>query len=179
MDHPLDAAAQHYAAFLQALGLSGDVDTARRVTEMLASWTSSATRNLQPPALSLFEAPAEPDWVLLTHIPFHAFCEHHMVPFFGHIDLAYLPGRHIAGFSGFPRVIDHLCRKPQLQERLAAELADNLTLALAPQGLLIRITARQLCMELRGKGHAVPCTSLATRGVCREAITRSEVLSLL
>jgi len=178
----LAAAANHYVAFLQALGVAwGEAatqDTARRVAELVHQWTRAERESL--PALSLIDAPSpQPEWVVVRGVRFHSFCEHHMVPFFGCLDVAFLPERTIVGFGSIVRLLDHLCHRPQLQERLVEEMAEALWVALQPRGLMVRIAARQLCVELRGRGHGIVCTSFGVRGCCATAEGRTLALGLL
>jgi GTP cyclohydrolase I len=117
--------------------------------------------------------------VAIREVPFHSLCEHHLVPFFGVAEIVYLPNAHIAGFSSIARVLHHFARRPQLQERLAAQVADALIGALTPAALLVRLRARQLCVEMRGFGTGVECTSTAARGLCREPVHARHAIELL
>ena len=175
----IEQAAAHYEAFLRSLGpilSEGDyAQSARRVAALMERWTSSVSAEL--PAISSFEAPENSGWVVMKGIAFHALCEHHMLPFFGHIDLAILPGESIAGFSSLVRLVEHLCRRPQLQEGLVADIVDAIELRLAPRGVLVRLSARQLCMEMQGRGIGTHCVSIDVRGVCRTESGRGEAIS--
>jgi GTP cyclohydrolase I len=165
-----DLAAQHYLAFLDALGLPNlsmeeRQQTAQRVATFMEHWTHAA-RHPEPPALSVFDAPTPSDWVALRDLRFYSFCVHHMVPFFGTVDVAILPNRSLIGFNALARLLTHLSRRPQLQEHLGDALAQTLQDHLKPHGVLVRISARQLCMEMRDHPNATPCISLAARGAC-------------
>ena len=176
----LAEAARHYEAFLGTFGSLGrDELTAagRRVAELMEDWTLASRE--PTPTMSLFPAPPDSDWVAMSGIDFYSLCEHHLLPFFGTIDVAVLPGETVAGFSSIVRLIEHICRRPQLQEGLVAEIADALEEALAPRGVLVRLSARQLCMEMRGRGAGVACVSVAARGVCRAEAGRQEALYAL
>ncbi|HBN09201.1 MAG TPA: GTP cyclohydrolase I FolE [Cyanobacteria bacterium UBA8530] len=121
------------------------------------------------------------EMVLVKDIPFYSMCEHHLVPFFGHVHVAYIPtnGR-ITGLSKLARVVEAVSRRPQLQERMTTTIADTLIDALSPQGVGVIVDAEHLCMSMRGvqKPGSRTVTS-AMRGVFRtSAKTREEFLSL-
>ncbi len=177
----LPRATEHYRAALEALGLTPGPDldeTAQRSTALLAEWIARAGDHTTP-RLSLFPAPANTDWVVVHGLSLHSFCEHHMVPFFGYVDLAYLPTKSVVGFSGFARLVDHYARRPQLQERIGSQVADAIWETAAPSGVLIRITARQLCAELRGIANTMRTVTYASRGVCEDAPGRAAALAAL
>jgi GTP cyclohydrolase I len=138
---------EHVRAALSALGFDDDAETAGTPERFVG-----LLRELRPrptPPLSTF--PLERSGpVVLRQLPFYSMCAHHLLPFFGHADVAYWPSDRVAGFSGVAARLRHHARRPQLEERLARDLADDLTSALQPRGLVVRLTARQLCMEMRG-----------------------------
>jgi GTP cyclohydrolase IA len=120
--------------------------------------------------------------VLVRDIPIHSVCEHHLVPFLGVAHVGYVPdsvGR-ITGLSKLARLVDVYARRPQVQERLTAQIADALETELAPSGVIVVLECEHLCMAMRGvrKPGAVTVTS-AVRGVLRETAARSEAMSLL
>ncbi len=90
------------------------------------------------------------DLVLVRDLPFYSLCVHHFVPFFGRAHVAYLPGKRLIGLSGVARVLEHYARRPQLQERLTAQVADHLVRLLRPRGVAVVLEGRHLCMEMRG-----------------------------
>ena len=101
-------------------------------------------------------------------------CEHHLVPFFGHAHVAYIPntdGR-VTGLSKLARLVDGFARRPQVQERLTAQVANAIEAALVPRGVLVVIEAEHLCMAMRGirKPGASTVTS-AVRGVFRDDVS--------
>ena len=97
----------------------------------------------------VFEAQSH-DPVVLENIPFYSLCEHHLLPFFGHAHLAYIPGGKIAGLSKLARVLDVASRRPQIQERLTGQVADAIFSALNPDGVAVELEAEHLCMSMRG-----------------------------
>ena len=119
--------------------------------------------------------------VLLKDIEFFSVCEHHLMPFSGKAHVAYLPGGKIVGLSKLVRAVEHFARRPQVQERLTAQIADLITHALEPKGVAVVLEATHTCMTLRGvrKPGSVMTTS-AMRGVIRENLaTRNEILGLI
>lgn len=140
-------AADSLAAALRALGLDADPEmagTPEAVAALLAEFRPGPIPLCQPlPSSSR-------DLVVLRDLPFHSLCAHHLLPFFGHATIAYLPDQRIAGLGWFPRLLDALARRPQLQERLAGQLADEIERQLKPRGVAVRLVARQMCVEMRG-----------------------------
>ncbi len=119
--------------------------------------------------------------VLLRDIDFYSICEHHLMPFMGKAHIAYIPKGSVCGLSKIIRAFSHLCRKPQLQERLTWQMADLLFETLHPYGAAVVLEARHLCMELRGvhKLGTVVTTS-ALRGVFHNnAASRQELFKLI
>lgn len=92
--------------------------------------------------------------VTVSAMPFHSLCEHHMLPFFGVVHVAYQPNGKIVGLSKLPRVIDAFARRLQVQERLTNAIADALQEALNPRGLAVVMRAEHLCVRMRGVGKS-------------------------
>jgi GTP cyclohydrolase I len=123
------------------------------------------------------------EMVMVRDIPFHAMCEHHLVPFMGEAHVAYVPGREgrITGLSKLARLVDVCAKRPGVQERMTTMIADALERGLEPRGVLVVLEARHLCMEMRGirKPGALTVTS-TVRGIFREnEKTRAEAMALL
>lgn len=118
--------------------------------------------------------------VMEKQIPFYSMCAHHLVPFYGHAHMAYIPGERILGISKFGRILEFYAKRPQLQERLTEQVVTFLEERLRPQGAMVVIEARHLCVEMRGvkKPGAVTVTS-AIRGNFHERKVREEFLDLL
>lgn len=119
--------------------------------------------------------------VVLRDIPFHAMCEHHLLPFAGDAHIAYLPDGRIVGVSKLARVVEAYARRPQVQERMTSQIADLLMEELHAKGVAVILKATHLCMTCRGvkKPGALMVTS-ALRGLCKaDARTRGEVMMLL
>jgi GTP cyclohydrolase I len=124
--------------------------TPARVAELYAEIFSGLDPG-RAPELQVFphEGPSD-DLVAVRDLEFHSLCVHHFVPFFGRAHIAYLPGPKIVGISGLARLLDHYARRPQLQERITAQIADHLERVLEPRGVAVALAARHLCMEMRG-----------------------------
>ena len=119
--------------------------------------------------------------VMVREIPFYSMCEHHFVPFHGLAHVAYMPNGRVTGLSKLARLVEGYARRPQMQERLTAQVADALSERLEPLGVLVVIEAEHLCMSMRGvkKPGAMTVTS-AVRGLMQSnAATRSEAMALL
>ncbi len=123
------------------------------------------------------------EMIMVRDIPLYSLCEHHLVPFVGRAHVAYIPnadGR-VTGLSKLARLVDGFARRPQVQERLTAQVADALEAHLAPQGALVVLEAEHMCMSMRGirKPGASTVTS-AVRGVFRtDRGTRAEAMRLI
>ena len=141
---------------IRSLGLDpADEPELERTPSRVADLYQEIFAGLDPvsePDLAIIRRPesAARDLVVVRDLPFYSLCVHHFVPFFGHAHVAYLPGDSLIGISGPARLLDHYARRPQLQERIATQLADHLERALAPRGVAVVLEARHLCMEMRG-----------------------------
>ena len=118
--------------------------------------------------------------VVVKDIDFYSLCEHHMLPFFGKVHVAYIPNGRITGLSKIARVVDVYARRLQVQERLTTQIKDCIQNTLNPLGVMVVIEAEHLCMQMRGvqKQHAMTVTSDFT-GVFNQAKTREEFMKLI
>jgi GTP cyclohydrolase I len=129
---------------------------------------------------ALFEEKCD-EMVLVKDIEFYSMCEHHLLPFFGTMHVAYLPDKQVIGLSKIPRIVDMFARRLQLQERLTHQVAETLRDVLKPKGVGVICEARHFCMMMRGveKQHSGTVTS-AMLGAFRERkASRDEFLSLV
>jgi GTP cyclohydrolase I len=119
--------------------------------------------------------------ILLKNIPLYSICEHHLLPFIGKANIAYIPDKRITGLSKIVRVVDILSKRLQVQERLTTEIADVIMKKLKPKGVMIVIEAEHLCMSMRGvKKPGTVTTTSVVRGIFRSnQKTRQEALSLI
>ncbi len=105
------------------------------------------------------------DPVVMRHVLFHSVCEHHLLPFFGSVNLAYLPNGKVAGLSKLARAVEVAAKRPQVQERLTMQVADAIYSALEPHVVAVEIDAEHLCMAMRGiKKPGTKVITTAVRG---------------
>lgn len=124
--------------------------------------------------------PATSDAVVLRDLSFRSVCEHHLLPFVGTAHVAYLPGDRVVGLGRIPAVIDTLAARPQLQERLAEEIADTLQAGLDPKGVLVVLDAQHRCVTTRGARQERSSTiTIASRGALAEPAARAEIITLI
>lgn len=155
--------------------------TPARVEAALRYLTSGYTMNLEELINgALFEVPYD-EMVMVRDIEFFSLCEHHLLPFFGKVHVAYIPKKKVIGLSKIPRIVDMYARRLQVQERMTQQIAETLQQILDPRGVGVICEARHLCMMMRGveKQHSGAITS-AMLGAFRERqATREEFLSLV
>ncbi len=156
-------------------------DTPQRVARMFSEILGGLKEN---PAkqLQAIQSEKHDEMVLIKNIPLYSMCEHHLLPFAGVAHIAYIPkaGR-IVGLSKIARVVDILCRRLQIQERLTKQIADLIMQHLKPLGVMVVIEAEHMCMSMRGakKPKSLTITS-ALRGSFRtKSATRSEAMILI
>ena len=105
------------------------------------------------------------DPVVMRHVLFHSVCEHHLLPFFGSVNLAYVPNGKVAGLSKLARAVEVAAKRPQVQARLTMQVADAIYSALEPHVVAVEIDAEHLCMAMRGiKKPGTKVITTAVRG---------------
>jgi GTP cyclohydrolase IA len=171
---------------LSAIGEDPDRDgllntparVARMYAEVCAGLHESADHHLKV----TFEADHD-EMIMVRDIELYSLCEHHLVPFFGRAHIAYIPGTdgRITGLSKLARLVDAYAKRPQVQEKLTAQIANEIEETLEPRGVLVVVEAEHLCMAMRGirKSGATTVTS-AVRGLFRDNVaTRTEALNFI
>ncbi len=119
--------------------------------------------------------------VIVRDIEFFSMCEHHMLPFFGKMHVAYLPDKKVIGLSKIPRIVDAFARRLQIQERLTQQVAESIEGLISPRGVAVVCEAQHFCMMMRGveKQHSGAITSAMLGAFRTHKETRNELLSLL
>jgi len=160
-------------------GLAG---TPKRIADMYEEIFSGLGKDPGEHLQIYFQQEKYEELVLVKDIPFYSVCEHHLVPFFGKAHVGYLPknGR-LTGLSKLARVVETAAKRPQLQERLTATVAEAVMAKLNPYGVIVVIEAEHMCMTMRGvnKPGSKTVTS-AVRGIfATDAKARAEVMSMI
>lgn len=171
---------------LEAIGEDPDreglVDTPKRIARMYEEIFEGLNQDPGKHLEIYFQEEKHEELVLVKDIPFYSVCEHHLVPFFGKAHVGYIPkdGK-LTGLSKLARVVDTVAKRPQLQERLTATIADTLIEKLNPYGVIVVVEAEHMCMTMRGikKAGSKTVTS-AVRGLFnKDTKARSEAMSLI
>lgn len=180
----LDQIAHHVRGILTSLGLDltdpNLAETDLRVAKMYLEMFGGLAEGAEPKVTTFPNEEKYSHMVMEKQIPFYSMCAHHLVPFYGHAHIAYIPRERILGLSKFSRILEFYAKRPQLQERLTEQVVTYLEEKLQPQGAMVVIEARHLCVEMRGvkKPGAVTVTS-ALRGIFHQKPVREEFLDLL
>jgi GTP cyclohydrolase I len=161
-------------------GREGLINTPDRVARMYEELFSGMSESSSEVLDTVFHEDYD-EVVLLKDIEFSSVCEHHLMPFTGKAHVAYLPDGKIVGLSKLARAVEHFARRPQVQERLTAQIADLISKTLEPKGVAVVLEATHTCMTMRGvKKPGSVMTTSAMRGLIRENLaTRNEVLGLI
>ena len=180
----LDELASHYKEILQLLGEDTQREGLLKTPMRVAKAMQILTRGYQQDAHkvltdALFEEKYD-QMVIVKDIDFFSMCEHHMLPFYGKVHVAYIPNGYITGLSKIARVVDIFSHRLQVQERLTQQIKDCIQETLHPLGTMVVIEAKHMCMQMRGveKQNAITTTSDFS-GAFNQAKTREEFMNHL
>lgn len=180
----LERLAEHYHDILGLLGEDPTREGLQKTPMRVAKAMQILTRGYsQDPHKVLTDALFKEDYnqmVIVKDIDVFSLCEHHMLPFYGKAHVAYIPNGHITGLSKIARVVDIYSHRLQVQERLTQQIKDCIQETLKPQGVMVVIEAKHMCMQMRGveKQNAITTTSDFS-GVFNNLNTRQEFMNLL
>lgn len=174
----------HYKAVLTLLGEDVGREGLLRTPYRVAKAMRTLTRGYaEDPKAILNSAKFKEDYrhmVIVKDIDFFSLCEHHMLPFYGKVHVAYIPNGYITGLSKIARVVDSFSHRLQVQERMTLQIKECIQEALDPLGVMVVVEARHMCMQMRGveKQNSITTTSDFT-GAFNQAKTREEFLELI
>jgi GTP cyclohydrolase I len=179
-----EALAAHYAAILPLLGedpqREGLVKTPRRVAR---AWLELTRGYHEDPIAILRSALFKENYhnmEVVKNIEFYSLCEHHLLPFFGKVHIAYVPNGEITGLSKLSRIVDTFSHRLQVQERMTREIVHAIEEALSPLGVMVVVEARHLCVQMRGVSkQGAETMTMHYVGVFEKAEVRQEFLSQL
>ena len=180
----LEELAAHYESVLRLLGEEPERDGLQKTPMRVAKAMQILTRGYTQDAHKvLTDALFKEDYdqmVIVKDIDFFSMCEHHMLPFYGKVHVAYVPNGYITGLSKIARVVDIFSHRLQVQERLTQQICDCIQDTLHPIGTMVVVEAKHMCMQMRGveKQNAITTTSYFTGGF-QQAKTREEFMNLL
>ena len=182
-EHTIDVMADAIRTLLVGIGEDPDreglADTPKRYAKALCeltSWTDVETTGILKTS---FAGEGYDQVVVVSGIPFNSLCEHHMLPFSGHVTVGYLPSERVVGLSKIPRLVNAYSHRLQIQERLTEQIADTIHTELDARGVGVIVTAHHTCMSMRGvKSHGNMTTSAMRGAMLDNAETRAELLAL-
>jgi len=159
----------------------GLLETPRRVADAYEFLTSGYHKRIEEVMNEAVFNEKYDEMVLVKNIDFYSLCEHHMLPFYGKVHVAYIPNGKIIGLSKIPRIVDVFARRLQVQERMTQQIADTLEQFLQPRGVAVVSEAYHMCMMMRGvQKQNSSATASAVHGDFKDdQRTRSEFLNLI
>lgn len=175
---------EHYRLILGLLGEDAEREGLVKTPQRVARAMQTLTRgyHMDPKAV-LNSAKFKEDYsqmVIVKNIDFYSLCEHHMLPFFGKVHVAYIPNGYITGLSKIARVVDIFSHRLQVQERMTLQIKECIQETLNPLGVMVVVEAQHMCMQMRGveKQNSITTTSDFT-GAFNQAKTREEFMNLI
>ena len=180
----LDDLASHYKSIISLLGedtgREGLQKTPMRVAKAMQILTRGYSQDAHKVLLDALFEEKYSQMVIVKDIDFFSLCEHHMLPFYGKVHVAYIPNGYITGLSKIARVVDIYSHRLQVQERMTLQIKDCIPETLKPLGVMVVVEAKHMCMQMRGveKQNAITTTSDFS-GAFNQAKTREEFMNLL
>lgn len=180
----LDELAEHYKSVIELLGEDPEREGLQKTPMRVAKAMQILTRGYsQDPHKVLTDALFEEKYnqmVIVKDIDFFSLCEHHILPFYGKVHVAYIPNGYITGLSKIARVVDIFSHRLQVQERMTQQIKDCIEETLHPLGVMVVVEAKHMCMQMRGveKRNSITTTSDFS-GAFKQAKTREEFMKLL
>ncbi|AEV95350.1 GTP cyclohydrolase I FolE [Pediococcus claussenii] len=171
------------ASILKAIGDDPERSSVKETPKRVAKAFNEIfahTNDQQFNDFKLFDIDDDDQTVVVRNIPFYSMCEHHLLPFFGTVDVAYVPNNgKIIGLSKIPRLVDFVAKRPNVQENMTSMLITEMNRILNPKGVAVKITARHMCMEMRGiNKQGEETTTTKFQGIFKsDSIMRSEFLN--
>ena len=155
-------------------------DTPQRVADFYTEFFSGLEKDPKK-EIRVFTTQNHDEMIILRNISFTSMCEHHLLPFFGHVHIVYVPDNNmITGFSSLVKVVETMSKRPQLQERMTTQIAEYIIEAIKPKGVMVLIEAEHMCMTIRGvKKPGTKVLTSAIRGIMRKGPTRAEAYSMI
>ena len=176
---------EHYKEIIRLLGENPDREGLKKSPERVAKAMQFMLQGYDKDPVEALKSAMflEEDYkqmVIVKDIDFFSLCEHHMLPFFGKVHVAYIPRKYITGLSKIPRVVDIFARRLQIQERMTLQIKECIQQTLNPLGVMVVIEAQHMCMQMRGveKQNSLTTTSDFT-GSFQQAKTREEFMNLI
>ena len=165
--------------FIEGIGETPDreglIETPERVARMCEEIFCGQDKDPGVHLSRQFTAP-DSELVVEKDIVFYSVCEHHLLPFFGKVHIAYIPDGKVAGLSKLPRTVEVFAHRLQIQEKMTAQIADAIEDHLKPKGLMVMIEAEHTCMTMRGvKKPGVMTTTVAARGEFKDDFERQRL----
>jgi GTP cyclohydrolase I len=177
--------AGHYREIIRLLGEDPEREGLKKSPERIAKAMQMMLQGYDKDPVETLKSAMflEEDYkqmVIVKDIDFYSLCEHHLLPFFGKVHVAYIPRKYITGLSKIPRVVEIFARRLQIQERLTLQIKECIQQTLNPLGVIVVIEAQHLCMQMRGveKQNSLTTTSDFT-GSFQQAKTREEFMNLI
>lgn len=176
---------EHYREIISLLGENVGREGLKKTPERVAKAMQYLLHGYDEDPVQILQSAMflEEDYkqmVIVKDIDFFSLCEHHMLPFFGKVHVAYIPRKYITGLSKIPRVVDIFARRLQIQERMTLQIKECIQQTLDPLGVMVVVEAQHMCMQMRGveKQNSLTTTSDFT-GSFQQAKTRQEFMNLI